>query len=66
MRKLIDYFWAFVRRGYPKPYEHGPATKFAVTQERDEYGRFIREGQQPATLMAKKDCGDNCNCNCES
>jgi len=60
MRKLIDYFWAFVRRGELKPYEHGPS-KFAVTQERDEYGRFIRED-----LLSKNSCGDDCNCNCNS
>ena len=56
MRKLIDYFWAFVRRGELKPYEHGPANKFAVTQERDENGKFIKED-----LLSKKSCGDDCN-----
>jgi hypothetical protein len=61
MRKLIDYFWAFVRKGDLKPYEHGPAIKFAVQQERDENGKFVRED-----LLTKKSCGDNCNCNCES
>ena len=62
MRKLIDYFWAFVRRGDLKPYEHGPANKFAVTQERDEYGRFIREGSHPVNLIAKDGCCDTCTC----
>jgi hypothetical protein len=62
MRKLIDYFWAFVRRGNLKPYEHGPANKFAVTQERDEYGRFIEKED----LLSKKSCGDDCDCNCDS
>jgi hypothetical protein len=66
MRKLMDYFWAFVRKGELKPYEHGPATKFAATQERDETGRFVRDGQHPIDLIATKGCGDNCNCKCES
>ena len=61
MRKLIDYFWAFVRRGQLKPYEHGPS-KFAVTQERDETGRFIREGNHPISLIANDGCCETCTC----
>jgi hypothetical protein len=60
MRKLIDYFWAFVRKGELKPYEHGPATKF-VAPKRDENGRFIEEAH-PINLIAKDGCCDNCTC----
>jgi hypothetical protein len=66
MRKLIDYFWAFVRKGDLKPYEHGPANKFVITQERDEYGRFIEKEEHPINLIATNGCGDDCNCKCES
>ncbi len=62
MRKLIHYFWAFVRRGDLKPYEHGPATKFAIAQERDETGRFIREGNHPINLIASDGCCETCTC----
>jgi hypothetical protein len=60
MRKLIDYFWSYVRRGEIKPYEHGPAKKLKSTIpviERDEYGRWIESKEE-----TKECCGGNCNC----
>lgn len=59
MRKLIDYFWSFVRRGEAKPYEHGPAVKFyryipVIERKRDEVGRFIEP--------VEEGCGENCKC----
>jgi hypothetical protein len=61
MRKLIDYFWSYVRRGELKPYEHGPAVKFykyvpIEERERDEYGRWITPVENTTG------CGDNCKC----
>jgi hypothetical protein len=61
MRKLIDYFWSFVRKNELKPYEHGPASKF-VMPKRDEFGRFITEENRPANLIASDGCCENCTC----
>jgi hypothetical protein len=58
MRKLIDYFWSFVRRGQLQPYEHGPAAKlyrYIPVVERDETGKFIR-------AIEEETCGENCKC----
>lgn len=60
MRKLIDYFWSFVRKGEPKPYEHGPAAKFyryIPVVKRDETGKFIEVIEEE-----KETCGENCKC----
>jgi hypothetical protein len=59
MRKLIDYFWSYVRRGQAKPYEHGPAVKFyryipIAERTKDENGKFIKP--------VEEGCGENCKC----
>jgi hypothetical protein len=57
MRKLIDYFWSFVRKGQLKPYEHGPAVKFysyVPVLEREKNGKWI--------VPKEETTGDNCKC----